>query len=97
MALLLNAFFGKPEDWRKLFAAEMPELDVRIWPDAGDPAEIDVAAVASLPPGRLKAGDLVELIGPSQTVDQAAGHAGTIGYEILTSLGHRFHRRHVNG
>ena len=55
MALLLNAFFGKPEDWRKLFAAEMPELDVRIWPDAGDPAEIDVAAVASLPPGRLKA------------------------------------------
>jgi glyoxylate/hydroxypyruvate reductase A len=55
MALLLNAFFGKPEDWRRLFAAEMPELDVRIWPDAGDPAEIDVAAVASLPPGRLKA------------------------------------------
>ena len=55
MALLLNVFFGKPEDWRKLFATEMPELDLRIWPDAGDPAEIDVAAVASLPNGGLKA------------------------------------------
>ncbi|WP_036240781.1 alanine racemase [Mesorhizobium sp. STM 4661] len=52
--------------------------------------------ISALPPGRLKAGDLVQLIGPSQTVDQAAGHAGTIGYEILTSLGHRFHRRYVN-
>ncbi|WP_287159665.1 alanine racemase C-terminal domain-containing protein, partial [Mesorhizobium sp.] len=56
-----------------------------------------VLDISALPPDRLKAGDLVELIGPSQTVDQAAGHAGTIGYEILTSLGHRFHRRYVNG
>ncbi|PDQ18235.1 alanine racemase [Mesorhizobium sanjuanii] len=53
--------------------------------------------ISALPPGRLRAGDLVELIGPSQTVDQAAGHAGTIGYEILSSLGRRFHRRYVNG
>lgn len=56
-----------------------------------------VLDISALPPDRLKAGDLVELIGPSQTVDQAAGHAGTIGYEILTSLGHRFHRRYVDG
>ncbi|RVB79454.1 alanine racemase [Mesorhizobium sp. M6A.T.Cr.TU.014.01.1.1] len=56
-----------------------------------------VLDISALPPDRLKAGDLVELIGPSQTVDQAAGHAGTIGYEILTSLGHRFHRRYVTG
>ncbi|ESX76724.1 MULTISPECIES: alanine racemase [unclassified Mesorhizobium] len=54
--------------------------------------------ISALPPGKLKAGDLVELIGPSsQTVDQVAGQAGTIGYEVLTSLGHRFHRRYVNG
>jgi alanine racemase len=56
-----------------------------------------VLDISALPPDRLKAGDLVELIGPSQTVDQAAGHAGTIGYEILTSLGYRFHRCYVNG
>ncbi|AZN96764.1 alanine racemase [Mesorhizobium sp. M9A.F.Ca.ET.002.03.1.2] len=56
-----------------------------------------VLDISALPPDRLKAGDLVELIGPSQTVDQVAGQAGTIGYEILTSLGHRFHRRYVSG
>ena len=53
--------------------------------------------ISALPPGRLGEGDLVELLGPSQSVDDAAGHAGTIGYEILTSLGHRFHRRYVDG
>ncbi|CDX25353.1 Alanine racemase, catabolic [Mesorhizobium sp. ORS 3324] len=51
--------------------------------------------ISALPAGRLGEGNLVELIGPSQTVDDAAGHAGTIGYEILTSLGARFHRRYV--
>jgi alanine racemase len=51
--------------------------------------------ISALPAGRLKEGDLVELVGSSQTVDDAAGHAGTIGYEILTSLGARFHRRYI--
>jgi glyoxylate/hydroxypyruvate reductase A len=54
MALLLNTFFGKPEDWRRLFAAEMPELELRIWPEVGDAQDIDVAAVAALPHGKLK-------------------------------------------
>lgn len=53
--------------------------------------------ITALPPGRLRDGDLVELLGPSQSVDDAAGHAGTIGYEILTSLGPRFHRDYVGG
>ncbi|MBB6409345.1 alanine racemase [Mesorhizobium sangaii] len=53
--------------------------------------------ISALPPGRLGEGDLVELLGPSQSVDDAASHAGTIGYEILTSLGPRFHRRYVDG
>ena len=48
--------------------------------------------ITSLPPGRLKAGDLVELIGPNQSIDDVADYAGTIGYEILTGLGSRFHR-----
>ncbi|RWD63426.1 alanine racemase [Mesorhizobium sp.] len=51
--------------------------------------------ISALPAGRLGEGDLVELIGPSQSVDDTAGHAGTIGYEILTSLGTRFHRRYL--
>ena len=40
-------------------------------------------------------GDLVDLIGPEQSVDRVAEYAGTIGYEILTGLGARFHRRYV--
>jgi len=51
--------------------------------------------ISALPPGALSAGDLVELIDERQTVDAMARLAGTIGYEILTGLGHRFHRRYV--
>ena len=38
----------------------------------------------------LRPGDLVELICEEQTVDDLAALSGTIGYEILTSLGRRF-------
>jgi alanine racemase len=34
------------------------------------------------------------LLGPHQTVDQLASAAGTIGYEVLTSLGPRYARHH---
>ena len=55
MALLITPIYGKPDDWRKLFAAEMPELELRFWPDVGNPAEIEAAAVAaSMPHGTLK-------------------------------------------
>ncbi|MEN8935724.1 MAG: alanine racemase C-terminal domain-containing protein, partial [Planktotalea arctica] len=37
----------------------------------------------------------LEVIGPHQSVDTLAGNAGTIGYEILTSLGARYARRYV--
>ncbi|RIY02430.1 alanine racemase [Aureimonas flava] len=43
----------------------------------------------------LGAGVLVELIGPDATLDAAAAAAGTISYEILTALGHRYERRYV--
>jgi glyoxylate/hydroxypyruvate reductase len=54
MALLVTAFFGNSADWRRLFAEQMPELDVRVWPEVGNPDDIDVAAVAAVPHGRLK-------------------------------------------
>ena len=54
MALLLTSFFGAPAEWRKLFAAQMPDLDVRIWPEVGNEADIEVAAVTTLPRGKLK-------------------------------------------
>lgn len=42
-----------------------------------------------------KAGDWAEIIGPGQTVDEVAEQAGTIGYEILTSLGKRYQRNYT--
>jgi alanine racemase len=45
----------------------------------------------------LMPGMLVELIGPHRSVDDVARDAGTIGYEILTSLGRRFERRYLDG
>lgn len=38
----------------------------------------------------------MEVIGPHQTVDQLAAQAGTIGYEVLTSLGRRYPRRYIS-
>ncbi|WP_272004474.1 alanine racemase [Roseovarius sp. ZX-A-9] len=39
----------------------------------------------------------VQLLGPHQSVDTLADAAGTIGYEILTSLGARYTRRYLGG
>ncbi len=36
---------------------------------------------------------MVELLGEQQDLDDVAAAAGTIGYEVLTGLGRRFHRR----
>ena len=40
---------------------------------------------------------VLELLGPDQGVDDLADNAGTIGYEILTSLGARYNRRYLGG
>jgi len=48
--------------------------------------------ISELPEGAVRRGDLVTLIGWPITVDTIASIAGTIGYEILTRLGHRYHR-----
>lgn len=56
-----------------------------------DSITIDISA---LPAGTLRLGSYVELIGQHQTLDQIARDAGTISYEILTSLGQRYRRIH---
>jgi glyoxylate/hydroxypyruvate reductase len=54
-ALLFHSPFDDPEAWRALFAKEMPDLPVRVWPDkGGDPAEIEFGFIQSLQPGELK-------------------------------------------
>lgn len=51
----------------------------------------------NVPEALCQPGDWVEVIGPSHDVDATALDAGTIGYEVLTRLGHRFQRDYVGG
>ncbi len=41
--------------------------------------------------------EVLTILGPKQSVDQLADRAGTIGYEILTSLGGRYARQSLTG
>jgi alanine racemase len=52
-----------------------------------DLTTFDVTEIPGVIPGTW-----LELIGPHQTPDDVAAAAGTNGYEVLTSLGRRFHR-----
>jgi alanine racemase len=45
----------------------------------------------------VRRGHLVTLIGEGITVDELAHHFGTIGYEVLTSLGDRYNRIYKGG
>lgn len=45
----------------------------------------------------VRRGQLATLIGEGITVDELAHHFGTIGYEVLTSLGGRYHRIYKGG
>jgi alanine racemase len=48
--------------------------------------------VSGLPEKAVRRGDFVTLIGDDVTLDDLGDKSGTIGYEILTSLGRRYHR-----
>jgi alanine racemase len=48
--------------------------------------------VSDLPEGAARRGGLATLIGDEIGVDDVAALAGTIGYEVLTALGRRYHR-----
>jgi len=57
-----------------------------------DLVTLDVSAV---PEAAAQAGAMVEVISERHPVDAVAADAGTIGYEILTSLGKRYARRYI--
>lgn len=48
--------------------------------------------VTDLAEGSARRGDLATLIGDGLSVDDLAAGMGTIGYEVLTNLGRRYHR-----
>jgi len=45
----------------------------------------------------VRRGDFATLIGGRVSVDDLAAGMGTIGYEILTHLGRRYHRVYKGG
>jgi len=58
-----------------------------------DSVTVDVSRASD----SIRAGTTVQLLGPRQDADGLAAAAGTIGYEILTSLGNRYRRQYING
>ncbi|AJY48234.1 alanine racemase [Martelella endophytica] len=57
--------------------------------------DMTIFDVTDVPERTIRAGDYIELIGPNMPLDEAAAAAGTIGYEMLTSLGLRYTRRYT--
>jgi alanine racemase len=53
--------------------------------------------VTELEKNAARRGQMVTLIGEGITVDELAHHFGTIGYEVLTSLGKRYARVYKGG
>ncbi|MDJ0277044.1 glyoxylate/hydroxypyruvate reductase A [Sphingomonas sp. 2R-10] len=54
MALLYTAQLARGAVWAAMFAQAMPELDVRLAPDIGDPEDIRYLAAWTLPPGLIE-------------------------------------------
>lgn len=53
MALLFLAAGRDPAPWRDAFAASAPDEAFRVWPDAGDPAEVEAVIAWGAEPGAL--------------------------------------------
>src|SRR5437588_10033747 len=53
--------------------------------------------ITDLPDKTARRGHMVTLIGEGITVDELAHHFGTVGYEVLTSLGPRYARLYKGG
>jgi len=88
---------GYADGWqRSLSGRGQAAIDGVIVPIVGrvsmDSMGIDVTEI---PAERLAPGAEVELMGATLPVDEVAALAGTIGYEVLTRLGSRFHRQHI--
>jgi alanine racemase len=53
--------------------------------------------VTDLPVNAARRGQMATLIGDGITADELGHHFGTIGYEVLTSLGSRYARIYSGG
>ena len=62
MALIFISALDDAAAWRKHLQAADPSLEVRVWPDIGDPRDIEAALVWKPPPGELRRFERLELI-----------------------------------
>lgn len=53
MALLIKPSRDAAENWITAIAKELPDLEMRVWPDAGDRAEVEYIIANSLPAGEF--------------------------------------------
>jgi alanine racemase len=58
--------------------------------------DLTIVDVTDLPEEAVRAGDRVELLGPTIDLDDFAARSGTIGYHVLTSLGPRYQRKYIH-
>jgi alanine racemase len=59
--------------------------------------DLIAADITELPPKTVRRGHWATLLGEGISVDELAHHFGTIGYEVLTSLGRRYARIYKGG
>jgi alanine racemase len=57
--------------------------------------DLTIFDITDVPERDVRTGDYIELFGPNMPLDDVARAAGTIGYELLTSLGLRYERRYL--
>lgn len=53
MALMFKSNIDRPDWWRRELNKYIPDLEVRIWPDVGNPDEIEFALCWKMPHGEL--------------------------------------------
>jgi glyoxylate/hydroxypyruvate reductase len=53
MAVLFFSTGDSPDEWKAELSKHLPALELRVWPEIGDPRDIDAAIVWRPPPGLL--------------------------------------------
>ena len=54
MALIFYSEYDDPQDWGRHLRDAIPGLDFRVWPDVGDPGQVEAAIVWKAPEGELR-------------------------------------------
>jgi alanine racemase len=95
-ARIATIALGYADGWlRSLSGRGHAFIDGQRVPFAGNVSMDSITLdVTGIPEERVQPGMEVELLGAHQVVDDVAREAGTIGYEVLTRLGSRFHRQY---